>query len=395
MTGLAREDIFNALRDASACQMCLVVSNDAMRQRLERLVRRGEVLRVLPSCYVEAKTWRELNPLKKHLFKVRTLAQKHPDWTFCGVSAAVVLGYDVSFRRLNKVHVVTKPSIHRKDTALVRFHRLDGIETTVAGGVKVTIPERTALDCMRTMPVCEGAAVADAAIRRERWDNAHLDEWIAEFRKKHRYRGILRSLLVCDIADGRSENGGESIARANMILAGFEAPELQVEIRNPVDPQQIFRADCLWVCADGSIVVGELDGRRKYTDENMLRGRDIQEVLFEERQRESRISALGAKVMRFPFEVANDRERLAALMDVFKVPRRLEDTPTTRRRRRNDRVRVRPRGHLQYRELGGYRLVSGEYDRVYADGHVGGYIATRADLKSAEWLDQKIGELPY
>ena len=38
-------------------------------------------------------------------------------------------------------------------------------------------------------------------------------------------------------ADGRSENGGESIVRGIMIDLGFALPELQVEIEDPLCPE--------------------------------------------------------------------------------------------------------------------------------------------------------------
>ena len=45
--------------------------------------------------------------------------------------------------------------------------------------------------------------------------------------------GIARAFDVFEYMDGRSDNGGESEARAAMILAGVVAPELQVEITRP------------------------------------------------------------------------------------------------------------------------------------------------------------------
>lgn len=65
-------------------------------------------------------------------------------------------------------------------------------------------------------------------------------------------------------ADGRSENGGESVVRAIILELGFAEPDLQVEIEDPLNPGTYKRVDYYWLLEDGRAIVGELDGFEKY-----------------------------------------------------------------------------------------------------------------------------------
>ena len=82
-----------------------------------------------------------------------------------------------------------------------------------------------------------------------------------------------------------------------------------------------YRADFLWRIDEGNWVIGELDGKDKYYDEDMTKGRSIDEVLLDERLRESRINARGIRVMRFRFSELSNRLRLAELLDLFGIPK--------------------------------------------------------------------------
>ena len=66
--------------------------------------------------------------------------------------------------------------------------------------------------------------------------------------------------------DGRSDNGGESEARAAMILAGVAAPELQVEITRPGNAGY-YLADYGWQMPNGSWMLAELHGLGKFEDD--------------------------------------------------------------------------------------------------------------------------------
>lgn len=78
---------------------------------------------------------------------------------------------------------------------------------------------------------------------------------------------LSRMETLVNYANPKSENGGESLARAIMLELGFVEPELQHEFPNPNHPQSPYRADFMWK-VNGKIIVGEFDGTDKYLIED-------------------------------------------------------------------------------------------------------------------------------
>lgn len=74
---------------------------------------------------------------------------------------------------------------------------------------------------------------------------------------------LARLLILCRLANGKSENSGESLARATMIELGFKNPELQREFFNENNPKWPYRVDFAWEI-NKKLIVGELDGTDKY-----------------------------------------------------------------------------------------------------------------------------------
>ena len=164
-------------------------------------------------------------------------------------------------------------------------------------------------------------------------------------------RGVRGAMRVAALADARAESGGESIARWTMLEAGFEPPELQVWIEDPVEPGTWFRVDFLWLLPDGSVIIGEMDGRQKTERPELMGGRSAVRVLQDERLRESHLSALRPAVVRFGYDVARDPVLLGSLLDSFGVPRQSGDpaapAPFTTRR-------------AELMQLGGWRVLATE-----------------------------------
>ena len=168
-------------------------------------------------------------------------------------------------------------------------------------GILVTSLEDTIVDCLLELGFREGLAIADAGLARLGIDAAELDALISK-RGRHR-PGVRHALETARHADAHSESGGESMARALMIEHGFMLPELQVLIENP-----------------GTIVVGELDGGEKYVNPAMTHGRDVLQVMRDERLRESGMTLAVDRVMRFTFSDVANEARLVALLERFGIP---------------------------------------------------------------------------
>lgn len=128
-------------------------------------------------------------------------------------------------------------------------------------------------------------------------------------------------------ADGRSENGGESVVRAIILELGFAEPDLQVEIEDPLNPGTYKRVDYYWLLEDGRTIVGELDGFEKYlkTHENPRKSPDQNlrsaiKAMRRERMRETSLNLAGITVLRFSYADALDTEKFFSLLSTAGVP---------------------------------------------------------------------------
>lgn len=147
-------------------------------------------------------------------------------------------------------------------------------------------------------------------------------------------------------ADARSESWAESRARAIAIEGGFEVPDLQVVFPDPMGRGKGIRVDMLFRASDGSPVAAEVDGMEKYVSEEMLAGRTTVEALVDERQRESRINALGIPVMRCRARDLYEPGRFERMLEMYGVARngKAGDSARTIKRRVEALIREGCRG---------------------------------------------------
>lgn len=312
------------LRAAEACGSCLVPSTEADRKALERR-RSKTVICPRPGLYVRRTTWESLrrHPDTRELMVVRGLAARHPDWTFAHVSAALVHGLEVTGRSLGKVHLATTQTSHTESRKGLERHAIadeEVAECEVIDGVRVTSLLRTVFDCLRSLPADEALVVADSMLRKTGWTPRRL---MRALRSRYSgWRGIGRATAVARYADGRSENGGESMVRAAMIRQGLEVPVLQEWIRDPIDGTR-RRVDFAWHDETGSLIaIGELDGACKLEDKDKVGPGGATEVLAAERRRESRLTFAKVPVVRFTFAEATREGYLRRLLTAAGVPLR-------------------------------------------------------------------------
>ena len=193
-------------------------------------------------------------------------------------------------------------------------------------GVRVTSLRKTLVDCLCASDFRVGLAIADSAIHWELASKREIANWIEEDGRGR--RGVRQARQTIAWADGRSENGGESIARATMIELGFVAPLLQVEVFDPMEPDSPKRGDFGWWLEDGSWVIGELDGIGKYRKDDVNGTRNGLDAairaLAAERRRESHLCLSGSKVVRFGMRDVLDTAYFERLLTAAGVPRREE-----------------------------------------------------------------------
>lgn len=304
--------------EAERSGMLLAPSDRATRMALSRRMRRGDVVRPFRNMYAPASMWDALPWQERTSRIIHTYAALYPSCVFCSYTAAFILGLQVpKYRVTGGLHILSGKGVAGHG---VVHHAIPHCPVEYRGQLAVTSRERTAYDCMARAGFRRGLAVADSLLRLTGRDRGDVLDCLE--RSYAGFRGISRVRQSMAHADARSENGGESYARAVMIEYGVQLPDLQVEIPRPDDPHRPFRLDYYWELANGKRIGGELDGLDKTEDESMRGGRSRAEVLFEERTRGSLITAMGIQVVRFTFKMAQQTYPLLERLDLYGIPRR-------------------------------------------------------------------------
>lgn len=319
---VAQRRLETLLDEAEARGSCLVPHTRADDAVLKRRLAVNEVVEPARGVYARPSYWLGLTPDVRALHLMRGLGEKHPSWIFRSSSALLVEGLDLPYALALpvRVYATRAPARSCGNVDVKVLHaplRPDLVETR--RGLSVVTFWEALLECLLDISFPNGLAVADAAVRRFGWD---ADQLVSFVRAEGRHRpGIRRAVIIASFADGRAEDGGESLARAFLIMHGFQLPLLQVEIPDVTNPGRVFRVDFLWELPDGRIVVGEFDGRCKYVDEGMLDGCSTVDVLLSERQRESRLTLAGCSVVRFTYDDLLHPQRLVNLLVSAGIPR--------------------------------------------------------------------------
>lgn len=288
-----------------------------LRDALNRRVARGTLVAPHPGHFARSRLWSELDPAERCRRLARSLARAHPDWVLAGPTAALIHGLYVPHRALARVTVVA--GCNRVIGAVHAIDR-ERPPSTIVEGLRVTSLDQTAFDTMRALPFRDALGVADSLLRLTQRTPDQAVRRIAAMKCGH--RGVRRVKETLLAADPRSENGGESYARAVMIEEGVQLPELQVEYRIP-GSGGVHRVDFDWehrVRGRNRHDIGELDGFQKLTDPTMTGGRAAHEILRAERNRESRLMAMGLGVIRFTFDDCVRTGPLMGLLAAHGIP---------------------------------------------------------------------------
>ena len=316
---LARNRMLARLAEAGERGTLFATHDNAELMWLRRHVGTDDIAEPEPYLFCFQHDWNLLTPSERALRTIKGLAGFHPDWAFWGYDAALLWGLEVPNDLLGPRFLVKTGC----SVALSSGCRL--LRPQVAGalecvdGVQVTPFWRTVEDCLLRVPFSYGLAIADSALRAKGSSRDGLCERLrADCDGRRGYR---RAQTIASHADGLSENGGESRFRAFFIAYGFPVPQLQVEFHDPLDPTRVFRVDYFWRLEDGTCVIGELDGKGKYTLQNG-EGRESVDPFVAERQRESHLTMLGHKVLRFTFNELKNPGKLVEKMRLAGIPQR-------------------------------------------------------------------------
>lgn len=318
---LARNRMLARLTETAKQGALLATHDNTELMWLRRHVGTDDIAEPEPYLFCFQHDWDALTPAERALRTIKGLAEFHPDWAFWGYDAALLWGLEVPNDLLGPRFLVkTGCSVTLSSGCRLLRPQMAGALERV-DGVRVTSFWRTVEDCLLRAPFSYGLAIADSALRAKGVSRGDLCERLrADCEGRRGYR---RAQAIASYADGLSENGGESRFRAFFIAYGFPVPELQAEFRDPLDPSQVFRVDYFWRLEDGTCVIGELDGKGKYTLQNG-EGRESVDPFVAERQRESHLTMLGHKVLRFTFNELKDPGKLVEKMRLAGIPRQAE-----------------------------------------------------------------------
>lgn len=311
--------IRHLLDDAARRRSCAICRTKPERRAMARWVECGLVVSPAHGLFLRAGEWRDLRqlPSLRIVRLVNGLTELHPSWTFCGPTAAHLLGLRISYGLLDKVHVADPRGSRPRGNGLIAPMRIRDERFTLTRDIRTTTIERTALDCLRTLAFHDALAVGDAAVARLGWSAHRLCAYVTRAGKG--MRGIANAARTARHVNRLAESGGESIVRACIISMGYVVPRLQVWIENPLDATHPFRADGLWIRPDGTVVVLEVDGQEKRTNPEMTGGRSLADVFLAEHDRSSLIG-MKALVMHVSPAEARDRERLRRKLDLYGIP---------------------------------------------------------------------------
>ncbi|MBJ2120467.1 hypothetical protein I6N91_05690 [Arthrobacter sp. MSA 4-2] len=265
-------------------------------------------MRIRQGLYVTSERWAVLDRWDR--YRMRILAvhlTAHRPPVFCRETAALVHG----------LPLVTVPShVHVQQIADGSAHSRGGVRRHCSSsaappvirisGLQVTSLESTIVALAVGSGFPAGVLALDEALRRGTTDLGRFSE-LEQMPRTAAARTRLAAVL--EFARGDAESPGESLSRVQVMVMGFQAPELQ---RVFTDARGfIGRVDFYWPEARH---VGEFDGLVKYSKPEFLNGRTPSEVVIEEKRREDRLRALGLRVVRWTWDDLRDPAFLRDLL---------------------------------------------------------------------------------
>ena len=299
-------DLQTRLLHSERNRLCVHAGNRRDYTFLCRQTAAGRIVRPYPGMFARTERWEATESDERQRIIARTLQQRHPTWTFAGITAACLWRLDHSRyldRRAPIViaavgHDVGMGSRGRLQRCYLPSRDIEQVE--IRDGVRVTGITRTLFDCGRRYDFRDAMPFFDAAIR-----DGHItrDALLAAYDEPRLGLHQEKPMRLAQHANGLSENGGESFCYATMVESGVMLPRQQVEFVHPDDSRRRLRVDFLWELAGDVSIVAEFDGMRKYVDPEMTGGRVGGEVVADERARQDMLQRCGVnRIVRLTFD---------------------------------------------------------------------------------------------
>jgi hypothetical protein len=293
--------------------------------------------RVRQGVYTEATSWAEASEHARYVARIRAVAEtRRVEAVFSHRSAAILHGLPMLQPFPTVVDAIVPPTSRRRRGTGIDWHHLDLDPADVerVDGLLVTTLARTLIDVARTESFAWAVVQLDAGLSLpktpstpDRWDRAgervSRDELLQRLDALGSASGTRRAAKAIAFGDGRAGSVGESLSRLQMHAWGVPAPELQVSVRGVSGRR--YLVDFAW---DDGRLLGEFDGRVKYSRNAGPSSSPMEDVLWAEKWREDDIRATGRVIVRWSWNDALDgRGLIAALQRHGLCPSRTQPLP--------------------------------------------------------------------
>jgi hypothetical protein len=273
---------------------------DVDPRRLGHAVERGELVRIHRGAYVRAEDWQGLDATERYRRRVTAAALASLSRPVLShASAAVIWGIPLVGDPMRLIHVLTSPGAGTRTEHGFRRHAVEvsDDDIVVRDGVHLTSLRRTLVDLARETSFTSAVAGLDWSVRTSRASRPplvqidELQEYFAALPGTWHRRRVHRAL---EFASPLSESPGESVSRAVIHELGFPAPTLQFDVR---DAHGLAgTSDFGW---PDFRLLGEFDGRVKYTRGMARPGENVEDIVVREKLREDRMRATGRGMVRW------------------------------------------------------------------------------------------------
>ncbi len=267
------------------------------RHQFQRIVAGRDVAVVAPRTHADAVAWFLATAVERQVALSRVAARRFTGSVLSHTTAALWHGLPSPRHVPDAVCVtVDKLTPVGDDQAWVDLQRsrLPERFVTRLRDVPVTTLDRTAIDCLRTLPRADGLAIADAVVRM----GVPPADLITVRRLQTRWPGVRRARWGLGLVDGRRETWLESASVAALDGWGLPTPVPQVDVFDRATGAFIGRVDLLWRALR---VVGEADGRGKYRGDfdGDTSQRAVADRLIDAHIRADRLREVGLGVVRW------------------------------------------------------------------------------------------------
>lgn len=280
-------------------------------------VQRGRLVKLRRGIYAEAPHWSELDPRERHMLRIRAAAASASSpIAVAGYSAAALWGMPIGGDWPDEVTLIDRWRGGGRSAGDVRRTARDfgSAQLYEVDGIRCTGIARTALDLARVEPLPGAVATMDWCLSRSNPIAITKDDLWHELGRLNQWAPRRRLEGTIHLATHLSGSFGESEARVVIFQLGYADPVLQQEF---VDEEGTMFADFTWPRVR---VVGEFDGKVKYTREEYTKG-DPGEVVWREKRRQDRFGRIGYSMFRVITPDVKDPRRLDAILRSSGVPR--------------------------------------------------------------------------